>query len=139
MHVGDELVGLLLRDDALLDEPRRELLAHGRVLGDRRGHQRLRVRRLVLLVVTVAPVADEVDDDVVPEAAPEREREPDRRDRSLRVVGVDMDDRHVEALREVARVARRAPVARIGREADLVVRDQVERAAGRVAREALRG
>src|SRR5205823_71342 len=38
---------------------------------------------------------------------------------------------------EVARVAGRASVLRIGREADLIVRDQVERAAGGVAREAL--
>ena len=67
---------------------------------------------LVLLVVAVAPVADEVDDDVVAEAAAEGHREPDRRDRGLGVVGVDVDDRHVEALGEVARVAGRAPVAR---------------------------
>jgi hypothetical protein len=46
-------------------------------------------------------------------------------------------DRDVEALREVARVTRRAALGRIGREADLVVRDQMERAAGRVALEAV--
>ena len=44
-----------------------------------------------------------------------------------------MDDRDVEALREVARVARRAPFHRVGREADLIVRDQVQRPADRVA------
>ena len=32
-----------------------------------RHHQRLRVGGLVLLVVPEAPVADEIDDDVVPE------------------------------------------------------------------------
>ena len=58
-------------------------------------------------------------------------------DRPLGVVGVHVDDRSVEALGEVARVARRAPVVRIGREADLVVRDQVERAPRRVAGEPL--
>ena len=103
-----ERVGLLGGEHALLDEPRGELLADGRVRGDALRHQRLRVRRLVLLVVAEAPVADEVDDDVVAEAAAVREREPDRRDRRLGVVGVDVDDRDVEALREVARVARRA-------------------------------
>ena len=123
-------------DHALLDQSRGELLAHGRVRRDPLSQQRLGVRRLVLLVVAEAPVADEVDDDVVAEAAAEREREPDRRDRRFRVVGVDVDDRDVEALREVARVARRAPLGRIGREADLVVRDQVQRAAGRVAGQA---
>ena len=60
-------------------------------------------------------------------------------DRRLGIVGVDVDDRDVEALREVARVARRAALGGIGREADLVVRDQVQRAAGRVARRGSRG
>ena len=137
LHLGGELVRPLLRDDAALDELRRVLLAHGRVLGDRGREQRLRVRRLVLLVVAVAAVADEIDDDVVAEAPPVREREPDGRDRRFRIVGVDVDDGNVEALREVARVARRAAALGIGGEADLVVRDQVQRAAGRVAVERL--
>ena len=87
--------------------------------------------------MTEPPVADEVDDDVLLEQPPEVEREPDRGDRSLGIVGVDVDDRYVEALREVTRVARRAPLDGIGGESNLVVRDQVERAARRIAREAL--
>ena len=54
-------------------------LAHGRMRVDLLDHQRLRVRRLVLLVVTEPPVADEVDDDVLAEAAPVGHREPRRR------------------------------------------------------------
>jgi hypothetical protein len=54
------------------------------------------------------------------------------------VVGVDVDDRDVEALREIGGVARRARILGIGREADLVVRDDVNRAAGRIAREPCR-
>ena len=137
LHLGGQLVRLLLRDDAALDELRGVLLADGRVLGDRGREQRLRVRGLVLLVVSVPAVADEVDDDVVAEAAAICECEPDRRDRRLRVVGVDVDDRDVEALREVARVARGAAALRVGREPDLVVGDQMQRAAGRVAVERL--
>ena len=87
--------------------------------------------------MTEPPVADEVDDGVMPELGPVGEREADCTDRRLGVVGVDVDDRHVEALREVARVAGRPALGRIGRESDLVVRDQVERAAGRVTLEAL--
>jgi hypothetical protein len=102
------------------------------------GHQRLRERGFVALVVTVAPVADEIDDDVAAEAPAEGERKPDRRDRRFRIVGVDVDDRRVEALRQVARVPGRAPVGRVGGEADLVVSDQVQRAAGRVADEVLK-
>ena len=41
-------------------------VAHRRMAGDLLGHQRLRERRLVTLVVPVPPVADEVDDDVGP-------------------------------------------------------------------------
>ena len=48
-----------------------------------------------------------------------------------------MDDRDVEPLGEVAGVPRRAAFGGIGGEADLVVRDQVQRAAGRVAGETL--
>ncbi len=119
------------------DEARSELLAHGRMLRNGRREQRLSVRGLVLLVVAVPPVADEVDDDVVAEAATVGEREPDRGERGLGVVGVDVDDRDVEALGEIARVSGRAAALRVGGEADLVVRDQVEGAAGRVAHERL--
>ena len=84
-----------------------------------------------------AAVADEVDHEVVAELGAVGEREPDGAQGGLGVVGVDVDDRDVEALREVARVPGRAALGRVGREADLVVRDQVERAAGRVALEAL--
>ena len=103
---------LARRDHALLDEPRRRTArarsdasrsprpASGCVYaasscslcpcgGSRRGRRRRRGR--------IAAV---------------REREPDRGDRRLGVVGVDVDDRDVEALRQVARVARRAAVLR---------------------------
>ena len=53
------------------------------------------------------------------------------------VVGVDVDDRDVEALGEVRGPAGRAGVVRVGGEADLVVLDQVQRAADGVAVERL--
>ena len=98
---------------------------------------RLRVRRLVLLVVAEAAIADQVDEHVAPERAPEIDREVHRGDARVDVVGVDVHDRHVEAFGQVRSVARRARVGRIGREADLVVRDEVHRAAGLVARQRL--
>ena len=74
--------------------------SRGRVgLADRRlpldalGLERLRVRRLVLLVVPEAAVADEVDDDVVAELRAVGEREPDRGQRGLGIVGVHVHDR----------------------------------------------
>ena len=64
--------------------------------------ERLRVGGLVLFVVTEPPVTDEVDHDVVAELGAICESEPDRRERRLGIVGVHVDDRDVEALREVA-------------------------------------
>jgi hypothetical protein len=67
----------------------------------------------------------------------ERERQAHRADARRHIVGVDVDDRHVEALRQVRRPARRARVVGIRREADLVVHDQVHRPADLVAVERL--
>ena len=67
----------------------------------------------------------------------EREREPHGRDAGRDVVGVDVDDRHVEALGQVRGPRGRARVVGIGGEADLVVLDDVDRAADRVAVERL--
>ena len=99
---------------------------------DRRRHRRLRVGGLVGLVVAEAAVADHVDHDVAAPALAVGHRQPDRRDAGLDVVGVDVDDRHVEALGHVGRVGGRARVLGVGGEADLVVLDQVDGAAGRV-------
>ncbi len=124
-------------EDAVLDEPRRVPLPHGRLRLDPLRLERLSVRGLVLLLMAETPVTHDVDHEVVAEFLAVRERETHGAQRRLRVVGVDVDDRDVETLREVARVARRAALLRVGGEADLVVRDQVQRAARRVAREAL--
>jgi hypothetical protein len=129
----EERGGLLGWKCALGDEPRSVRLAHGRLPVDARRLQRLRVCGLVLLVVAEAAVPDEVDDDVVAELLAVGQREPDRRERGLGIIGVHVHDRHVEPLREVARVARRAAFRGVGREADLIVRDHVQRPAGRVA------
>ena len=131
----DELVGFLRREDSLGDQLLLVELAHARMRVDLLDHQRLGVGRFVLLVVTEPAVADEVDHDVLSEPLPVRQREPDGCDRRLGVVGVDVHDRHVEALGQVGGVARRPALVRVGREADLVVRDQMDGAARRVALE----
>ena len=134
--VGDA-GGLLLRDHAFVDETARIQLTCRRMTVDLLHHQRLGVCSLVLLVVPEPPVPDEVDDGVVPEPAAIGERESDSGDRRLGVVGVHVDDRDVEPLREVGRVPRRAALRRVRREPDLVVGDEVKRPAGRVPVEIL--
>ena len=139
-RLGDlrhELLGILGREHAGLDEALGVALAHRRLGHDALGLERLRVGRLVLLLMAEAPVADDVDHEVVAELLAIGERKAGSGERRLRIVGVDMHDRHVEPLREVARVARRAAFHRVGREADLVVRDQVQGAARGVPLQAL--
>ena len=92
--------------------------------------------RLVALVVPVAPVTDEVDDHVVAEALAVHHRQAGGGQAGLGIVGVDVDDRRVEALGQVGRVVGRATLARPGRESDLVVGDEMHGAAGGVAVEA---
>ena len=140
VRVGDASVhrlGLRLDlfgpDQTVGHQLRREQLADGRVLADLQVHERLRVRRLVGLVVSEPPVADQVHHDVAAVCAPVVVREGDRRQAGLDVVGVDVHDGDVESLGEVGRVARRPPLLRVGGEADLVVGDEMHGAAGRVA------
>ncbi len=128
---------LLLGDHALVDQLAGEQLAHRRVLLDHRVHLGLRVGGLVGLVVAEAAVADQVDQHVVAELLAEGEGQPHGGDAGLDVVGVDVDDRDVEALGQVGGQRRRAGVIGVGGEADLVVLDDVDRAADGVAVERL--
>ncbi len=94
---------------------------------DSLGHLRLRVRRLVLFVVTEATVTDEVDERVASEGAAEVDRQMHGGDARVDVVGVDVNDRNVEAFGEVGGVAGRARIAGIGRESNLIVGDEMQR------------
>ena len=95
-------------------------------------HQRLGERRVVRLVVPASAVADHVDDDVLLELAPELDRELRHPNARLRVVAVHVEDRRRDHARDVGAVQRRARRGRRGREADLVVHDHVDGAAGAV-------
>ena len=131
-------VHLLAGDHPLLDQLFRVDLGDRRVGLDPGGQHRLGVGGLVRLVVAVAAIPDQVDDHVAAPALAVSHRQADRRDRGLDVVGVDVDDRHVEALGEIAGVGGGACILGVGREAHLVVGDDVHGAAGRVAGERLK-
>ena len=136
-HLLRLTIDVVLGDDPLAHQAIRPQLPHALLGLDLRVHLRLRVRGLVGLVVPEAAVADQVDQHVVTELLAKRERQAHRADARRHVVGVDVDDWHVEALGQVRCPARRARVVGVGREADLVVRDQVHRAADLVAVERL--
>ena len=99
-------------------------------------HQRLGERRLVALVVAEAAIAEHVDHDRLLELLPELGRDLGGEDHRFGIVAVHVEDRRLDHLGDVGRIGRRARVARIGGEADLVVDDEVDRAAGAVALQA---
>ena len=96
-------------------------------------HHRLGEHRLVAFVMAVPAVAEHVDHDGLVEFLPELDRDLGREHHGFRIVAVHMEDRRVDHLRHVGRIGRRARIARIGREADLVVDDEMQRTAGAVA------
>ena len=120
--LGDELLGIDLQG--------RAMAADGLV------HQGLGEARLVALVMAEAAIAEHVDDDRLVELLPELHRHLGGEGHGLGVVAVDVEDRRLDHLGHVGRIGRGPRIARIGGEADLVVDDEVERAAGPVALEA---
>ena len=82
--------------------------------------------------MTAAPIADEVDDDVLVEGRPVLVGAVGGPGDRLGVVGVDVEDRHLQPLGQVGGVGGRAGGGRPGGEADLVVDDDVHGAAGAV-------
>ncbi len=102
----------------------------GVLLLDTLVHQGLGEGRLVRLVVAVLAVADHVNDDILLVlGAPVGGHLADKVD-GLDVVGVDVEDGGVDGLGNVGAVGGRAGITGIGGEADLVVDNQVDCAAG---------
>ena len=129
LHLLDLAVG----DDALADELLAVDLERARMRGDRLVHQRLGERGLVALVVAVPAIAEHVDDHRLLEFLPEFGCDLGGENHRFRVVAVDVKDRRLDHLGDVGRIGRRSRIARIGGEADLVVDDEMQRAAGAVA------
>ena len=133
-HLGDRL-GLVARKLAGQDELLGVELADADPILDLLVHERLGERRLVALVVAVAAVAEHVDHDVLAERLAEVERQLGDVDDGLRILAVDVEDRHLDHLGDVGAVPGRSALAGGRREADLVVDDDVDRSAGAIARQ----
>ncbi len=134
--IGFHFLDVGRRHHALADELVAVDLQRGRMLGDRLVHQRLGERRLVALVVAVPAIAEHVDDDRLLKLLPEFGRHLGGEHHGFRIVAVDVEDRRLDHLGDVGRIGRRSRVARVGGEADLIVDDEVHRAAGAVAAQA---
>ena len=104
-----------------------------RMFLDALDHHWLRIGRLVALVVAPAAITDQVDNDVLAKARAVRHSQTHSSAAGVDVVGVDVDDRYVVALRDIGAVARRAAIAWIGRKAHLVVGDDVQRTTDGIA------
>ena len=105
------------------------------MLGDLLVHDGLREGRLIPLVVPITPIAYEIDEKVAAKLRAVSEGEPRHLDAGLRVVCVHVHDGYLETARESARIRRAVRILGSGREPELIVHDDVNGAAGAVARE----
>src|SRR5262249_22928011 len=105
----------------------------GGMLFDLAVHDRLRVAGIVAFVVAVAAVADHIDDDVLLELLAVIERDLHDADCGFGIVAIHVEDGRLHAARNVGGVRRGARLIGQRGEADLVVDDEVNGAAGGVA------
>ncbi len=134
--VGLHLVDVVARHQAFADQPFGIQFQRRLVTPDLRIHHRLRKARLVAFIVAEAAVAEHVDHHRPAEALPELGRHAADEHHRFRIVAVDVEHRRLDHLGDVGRIRRGARIHRRGGEADLVVDDEMHRAAGAVALEA---
>ena len=126
-------VDLLGGQQALGDEALAIDFARGRKIADDLVHHRLGHRRVIALVVTEAAIAEHVDDDVLGEFLAVFGRHLRGIHHRFRIIAVDVEDRRLDHQGNIRRIGRGARIHRARREADLVVDDEVDRAACAIA------
>lgn len=88
-------------------------------------HKRLGERRLISLVVAVLAVANKINNNIVLElGAPVRGKLTSKVD-CLNIIGIDVENRRINGLGDVSAVSGGASKARVGRETDLVVDNEM--------------
>ena len=97
-------------------------------------HDRLCKFRLITFIVAKAAIAPHVDHNVAAESLTVFYRHFACESYSFRIVAINVQNRGHHALRDIAGVRGSAREFRAGREADLVVDDEVDTAAGAVSR-----
>jgi hypothetical protein len=128
-----EPIGFLARHAAKADQVVPVALVDRRPGRDRAIELRLREGGLVPLVVPVTSVPVEIDHHVAVELPAELHREARHVHDGLEILAVHVEDRNLEHARDVGGIRRRPAFFGKRGESDLIVHDDVERAAGLVA------
>ncbi len=89
-------------------------------------HCRLGKARLIPFVMTITPVTDQIDHEVLVELVAIGERGPCRFDARDRVIRIDMNDRDLKTLCHIAGMQAAARFMFIGGKAQLVVGDDMD-------------
>ena len=127
VDLGRKLVDTCLIDHALLNKAIRVHLGRCFAASDIFVHKRLRKTRLINFVVALESVANHIDKNIFLELLPVGNHQLGDANHSFRVGCVDTQNRHSKRLHNVRSVFETAIVFRIRGEADLVVRNNVER------------
>ena len=117
-----------------LDQPLRIQRARARMLANEAIHERLGDQRFVLLVVAQLAEAHQVDHHILVELHAVIQRDFGNQQCRLGVIRIDMKNRRIHHLGHIAAIGTGARVARIrGGKSDLIVNDDMHRAAGVIA------
>ena len=103
-----DLGGLGLGHGALGNQLVAQNLARRRMLGDGRVHDRLGEHGLVALVMTMAAIAEHVDDHIAFEFLAEMNRQIGNPADRHRIIAVDVENRRLHALGDIGGIGRRA-------------------------------
>ena len=128
-----DAVGFGLRHAAHVDQPLDVILENSLLRLDLLVHRWLGELGLVAFVMAAQAVAVHVNHDIALELLPELHREANGLGDGFGVFAIHVEDRNLQHLADVGRVGAGPGVFRIGREADLVVDDDVDGSARGVA------
>src|SRR6266436_1125932 len=126
-------VDFLLRNNALLLQATCIDFAHGWMRTDDLVHLWLREYRFVALVVSPAAITYQVDKDIFMKLVAVGMSHTHRHQRSIWIIGIHMDNGDFKTFRQVARKVRGAIIPWLGRKAKLVVHNDMDGPAYRVA------
>ena len=133
LESGLHILDLALGDQAILHQTVGVELQRRLVSLDLFIHEGVGEHRFIPLVVAETAVAEDVDHHVLVELLPELGRHLGGVNHGLGIVAVHMEDRRFHHQRDIRRIGRGARERGCGGETDLVVHDDVDRAAGAVA------